>query len=467
MSIYRAIIELEQLHKQHLYSDQKLFIENKLRQLKKCFKSPSPAYIYKIYEQLDFKIKNLPQGFYQLKLLKAKNAVFEVIKRQRILSANRKFNYKNATHVDEVLQEINNKGGKLILPIQQSKDSLCGNSQGECAGYITEWALCLINGKRPFGVIDPHNSPFKAANADVRRFFPNANHLAPLTERICRLQDLYGSRLWNGKIADQFSLRPVCKQNIYSLHFHKNTEEIASKLIYLTKQNTREVFHISLVGNSGHSLGFYKDDKKKYHFLDPNLGWFMFQSSTTFEKFLPYYFKELNYNHPYWSYMINSYSLEGTPHATLPHSFLSAGIRYKLNRLYGNYIVLVGKKIKEKINSFITMFFSRDEKESKKPYNFRPSFNKNVSSKSDFKLLHPNTLLHSQESYHNIAGNLAMPTTRSNRRRIYNPQQKDLFNSQSPRIQGVSSGIFEAKPHNPNVEDIDAIKLVPSRLLAI
>ncbi|CAM2978230.1 Uncharacterised protein [Legionella steigerwaltii] len=302
-----------------------------------------------------------------------------------------------------MLQQIQLMGGVLILPIQQSKDIRCGNSQGECSGYITEWALCLINGKKPFGVT-PQKPPFKSVNLQVRRFFPDANHLAPLTERICSLQDLYGSRVWVGKIADIFSAKPVWKQNIQGLHFHKNTEEIANKLIFLAKQNTHEIFQLSLLGVSGHTIGFYRDENKNYHFLDANKGWFMFHSSKAFKKFLPFYFNKLNYTSRYWSHMINSYSVEGTPQATLPTSFISANIRYTLNKLYTDYIVLVTKKIKEKINKFIAIIFPEKTIDIKSHTEFHLSYNNKILSKDDFEFPLRKKSLPVQKNYHNSAG---------------------------------------------------------------
>ncbi|KTC89804.1 YopT-type cysteine protease domain-containing protein [Fluoribacter dumoffii] len=432
MSIYRAIIELENLKRTiPYYSAKNLFVEKKLKQLRKSFDVSLPDYYHKIYEQLDAEIKSTSQGFYQLKLIKVRNLIFEVINKQKnIQSRTRAFNYKAAQSADKMLQEIHLMGGVLILPIQQSKDIRCGNSQGECSGYITEWALCLINGKNPFG-INPQKPPFKPVTLQVRRFFSDANHLAPLTERICSLQDLYGSRLWEGKIAHKFSAQPVWKLSIQGLRFHKNTKEIANKLISLTKQNTKEIFQLSLLGASGHTMGFYKDDNKNYHFLDANKGWFMFHSSKEFKKFLPFYFNKLNYSSRYWSHLINSYSVEGNPRATLPTSIISANIRYTLNKLYTNYIFIVTKKIKEKISKFAAFIVPGTKVEVKSHGEFHLPYNNKILSKDDLELPRRKPSLKAQKNYHNSAGILDISFTQMKRRQNIcdDTEQKESHNT--------------------------------------
>lgn len=405
MSIYKAIIELEYLLKRYAHhSEKKIFVEEKLKQLRKSFQSPSLGYFHKIYEQLETEIRKNSPSPYQLRLIKVRDAVFAVIKKQESLqSKERNFSYKRAREADEMLQQIHRLGGTLILPIQHSKDIRSGNSQGMCSGYITEWALCLLNGKKPFGINPKEPPPFKPVSMQVRRFFPDLNHLAPLTERIFRLQDLYGSRLWSGKIADRYSAKPVCKQNVQALHFHKNTDEIANKLVALAKQNTQEIFQLSLLGLSGHSIGFYRDENKNYHFLDANKCWFIFNSSKEFKNFLPFYFKKLDYESRYWSHMINSYSVEGTNNAILALPFISANIRYKINQLYTNFIVST-KKMKEGIYKFIAVIYARKKTNFENPSELHLSYNNNILSNDDLGATPKKTPLHGQKIHHNSAG---------------------------------------------------------------
>lgn len=205
--------------------------------------------------------------------------------------------------------------GTIMLPVAQHLESKLGLSQGECFGYVAEWANGLLHGKKAFGVRADSNPPFKPIKFDsyLGKKYPELNHLAVLTENIATYQSLQG-RFKAGDFAKALSAKHEHHDISYKDDprrsvFYQSVNNIADALLKKTDEASETIYNLNIFSyRGGHALGFCKI-KEKCHFFDSNSGWFRFENAEDFKRWLLFYFKTKGYEQVFGEYGINDFSL--------------------------------------------------------------------------------------------------------------------------------------------------------------
>jgi hypothetical protein len=215
---------------------------------------------------------------------------------------------------DRLYSDTPNYGGTLMLPINQGLDFRLGDSGGECFGYVAEWAAKILKKQNPFGIDVDVPSPFKpiSFNSPAGRMYPDLNHLAILNDDIASYQKLQTNK--NG-LGDRISseLKEIGKSIGFkgerSILFYNSVDEPVEQLVQQVSEDSTQVYNLNVYGYlTGHALGFCKINNK-YHFFDSNSGWFRFDNTDDFKRWLPFYFKTIGYDKIFSEYNINTYSL--------------------------------------------------------------------------------------------------------------------------------------------------------------
>jgi hypothetical protein len=243
---------------------------------------------------------------YKSGLQKALNIINTVIQRREAINNLQEPDVNGLAAIyDELFQETTDKfQGTIVLPINQGLDPRLGASQGECLGYVREWAHCILNHKKPFGIDSkkpPLFNPIKF-NTPLGHRYPNLNHLAFLSKNIAEFQSIgidEAALLSKFSFIDQVAVR---------LSFYKSSEKIADTLIKLANQDKAKTFELDLFGyKTGHAMGFHKDEEGAIHFMDANLGWVRFNHAEHFKTWLPFYFNKIGYDKIFHEHTIRVY----------------------------------------------------------------------------------------------------------------------------------------------------------------
>lgn len=221
---------------------------------------------------------------------------------------------KIAKMFDTIFEKTSTQfNGTIMLPVSQGFDARLGNSGGECFGYIADWAKGLLENKAAFGVQANQPPPFSfiKLNSPLGKKYLDSNHLAFLTENISLYQSLQKntSKLM-ATLTEKFRLanKSIGIQKLKSQSFYKSIEAVADELISYADHDSNKIYNLNIMGYlSGHALGFCKIDTE-YHFFDSNTGWYRFENSNDFQKWLPFYFKTIGYNKLFGEYDVRAYS---------------------------------------------------------------------------------------------------------------------------------------------------------------
>jgi hypothetical protein len=228
---------------------------------------------------------------------------------------------KYVTQFDSLYATTKNKyQGTIMLPIMQGLDVRLGDSDGECFGFIAEWAAQIQQQKKPFGVPVDSIPPFAPVTLNTLGWqtYPDLNHLAVLTPNMPIYQDLQNDE---SELTKKLSSQLVDKNQQFKFEkfkadkFYNSISQIAEELVAYTDEDSKKIYNINVRGYSvGHALGFCKINNK-YHFMDSNAGWTRFENANDFKQWLPFYFKKLGYDKNYAEYGINtiSFSPSGGP----------------------------------------------------------------------------------------------------------------------------------------------------------
>lgn len=207
---------------------------------------------------------------------------------------------KFANKYDEMFQQtIEKYHGNVILPICQGLDVRLGDSGGECHGYVCQWAMNILEKKKPFGIDINQPSPFKPIklNSKLGKSKIEWNHLAVLNKNISQYQK---------KLPDE--LKNDIRKNP---RFYTSISTLSRQLFIKVNKYPHKIFELDIFGGmgfTGHALGFCKIGED-YHFFDSNALWVSFKKSADFELWLSYYFSAMNYDRIFNEYYIQSYQL--------------------------------------------------------------------------------------------------------------------------------------------------------------
>lgn len=202
------------------------------------------------------------------------------------------------------LETIDIYDGEILLPINQGLDFRIGNSSGECFGYVSYWALTLLNQKRPFG-INPNATPYlKPVNFDspVGRKHPDLNHVGVLNQTISEYQK-HQNRLNDYLLKHKTNLKGDLSER-HVIHKFLRPHKLANEMIQKCDEKRDEVYYLIFHGYlCGHATAFCKIDQK-YHFFDCNSGWYRFKDAEDFKEWLPFYIKKMGYDRNYLEHEI-------------------------------------------------------------------------------------------------------------------------------------------------------------------
>lgn len=230
--------------------------------------------------------------------------------------------------------------GAIMLPIIQSVDYRLGDSKGECSGYVLEWIQSFLLNTKPFNV-DSLSEPLFCPivlNSTLGKNNPGLNHGAPLTENIAHLQQLNWQSALRGM--DHSHGRIFRENQKGYVLMQSKLPKFAQSLVNYTQQTPQNGFYLSLRATfHGHALGMIKDQQDNLHFLDVNSGWYRFKEASDFLRWLPFYFKTMNYHLKYDSCEVISFGFTRVKHAQLKT------IRSTLGLFAKQQAHLIGKRI--------------------------------------------------------------------------------------------------------------------------
>lgn len=253
--------------------------------------------------------------------------------------------------------------GMVMLPVNQGLDFRLGSSEGECFGWLLEWMKAMLNEGRPFGIDYRKPAFLKPIKfcSDVGREYPELNHLAILTEKIAKAQISGNSCFKTLEYLSKDSKKTIDSRLVKDFESFQKPVEIADNLLHFAKQNPEHVCHITVTNYSsgGHALGFYKDKEGMCHFIDANVGWFIFKNGSDFRKWFKCYFNQLHYHKLFTDYAIEAYGCnfsKDLPKPTLWQMYLSEVAR--------NLRFEIKKNLRDFQNTSMQLFGERNSSES-------------------------------------------------------------------------------------------------------